>query len=41
MGETVLSLSNCSSGSLSAGTEELRISLQYIKRYIYDHLLEQ
>lgn len=41
MRELVLSLSNCSSGLLSAGTEVLRISLQYINRYIYDNLLEQ
>lgn len=41
MRELVLSLSSCISGLLSVGTEELRISLQYIKRYIYDNLLEQ
>lgn len=41
MREQVLSLYNCSSGLLSAGTEDLRVPAIYKERYIYDNLLEQ
>lgn len=41
MKEQVLSLFNVRFGLLSAWIEVLRISFQYIKRYIWDTLLGQ